>query len=127
MELILPSALANVIAHSSSTALTVDKNGGTTALKIERMRGGEQATVTLLADYAYGTSSSYELQRLKLTSDEHVGSYGGPSDFVVFAREAAPWGFALLFGFIVFSGIYIEYFEPRKAKEARLLKELEKL
>ena len=109
-------------------------------VKIGKLRPGEALKLGVLSTDRYSYISDYHLERLRITSNTSIAQYAGSSFFEKtstlneetsfldeFVYPTGFWAFVILLIFLAGAGMYIEYFEPRKAKEERLLKELDKL
>ncbi|WGO97844.1 hypothetical protein QFX18_17690 [Saccharophagus degradans] len=123
----LPDKLEKDWKISASIAYSVKHESNGSVLAIGDLRPGEEAVISILSSDPFFSVHIFSLKRMKVASKDQLAEHSEPDEFIIFIYMAGFWGFVLLILLMIVVGVYMEHFEPRKAKEERLLKELDKL
>lgn len=94
-------------------------------LNFGNLRPREKFSVSILGE-GIAAPRFYE-QSVSVRSEDNIAKMDKPSEFLQIAYPVTFWSFLLILAFGVIGGIYQDYFESKEKREARLLKEIDKL
>lgn len=118
--------LPPLVDISPETKYKLSENNNSYILNIGNMRPGEKINLSVLSEnismYEYGEPSI-----ISVRSEENTARLNSSSDLLEDIYPFTFWSFVLLITFGVVGGIYQEYFEGKEKREARLLKEIDKI
>jgi hypothetical protein len=94
-------------------------------LNFGNLRPGEKFSVSVLGEGIAGPR--FYKESISVRSEDNIARVDMPSEFLQIAYPVSFWSFLLFLAFGVIGGIYQDYFESKEKREARLLKEIDKL
>lgn len=118
----------NIDVSVPSSQKLSDKDPSVRLVSIPSLRPDEAASIQVLAAGGdIGYLSDFQLQQIRIVSNDTVGILDQPSDEFAFLYKIGTWLFLIFFVFMGCYSFYYEYFMPRAKKEKYLLQQIDKL
>jgi len=112
-------------SNAPSAKMTSDENN--IVIKIDSLKPEEKASVKI---FVYGGRTlifEHQLKSARITSQEVLAKYAGPTDIEIYIYKIGTWLFILFILFVLSYGFYYEKLMSREAKEKYLLQQIDKL
>lgn len=121
--------LSPLITTKPDTLYEVSETLDSYVINLGNLRPNEKLNLSVLSEaiaYSeFGTKFGEDIVLVR--SEENTGRLKEPSKFLQEVYPFTFWSFVLLMAVVLIGGIYQDYFESKEKREARLLKELDKL
>lgn len=114
------------VAIDAEVPTSMVTENGKFVISLGDLRPQEDQTISVSSDQIWVYRGSMD-RSVSVKSDENVAKFLGPSELEEFFNPFGFWMFIFLMILILVAGIYQEYFMDPKAREAWLLKEIDKL
>lgn len=117
----------NIILETSTEPSKKVTKDNFTVLYFEKVRPDESIKISLFHIGGGVFLSEYELERMRIVSDNTFAKLDKPDEDIVFMYKVGSILFAFFLLLVIGYGIYYEKFMPVSKKRAELIKQLEKL
>lgn len=123
----LVEKLPDIVMESNSPTTKISNDEKNIIVRIDSLKPEEKASVKIFVHGGSVSIFEHELKSTRVTSQDVLAKYDGPSDVELYIYKAGSWLLILLLLFLIIYSFYYEKLMSREAKEKYLLEQIDKL